>query len=527
MSKYRFGWIAMIIFALFSQESSADIASQLSAAERGDKDAQFGMSVRYSQGNGVLKDETKAAYWARKAAEQGQTAAMLDMGTRLWSGRGVTKNPSDAVQWFQKCATKCEDGRRPEAYYFIGIAYRTGVGVPKNDQLSTAAFAKGVTILKKLVDSGNATPFGYGALGQFYWEGDGVPKDIDHALILYNKAADLGSTDAMKFLGSAYLQGKSVPKDEKKAHDYFQMAVDKGDVSANLLIGNVYFRTKDYRTAEEYYRKVVDAGAATASEATRMLGIVAMLEGENGDPDGYRRAAVLFAQAADSGSVLSVSALASIYVSARGVNRDYAKALELAQKADAQNDFFAPMVLANIYLKGYGVASDYKKAADYYGIANTRYSTVADAPLGKLYEEGKGVTRDCSKAADLYKEISASDEPSLKQGGLVGLGHLYESGCGVERDYSKALNYYKDAIKLYRDTDPEFYLSGLYRAGNGTPKDVVEAYAWIELSVRDCSDPADSVERTIARTALKKGMSKDQIAKAMRRADQIALENPH
>jgi TPR repeat protein len=54
----------------------------------------------YEKGLGVIKDETEAAKWYRKAADQGYVSAQSSLGGMYAEGGGVIKDEVRAYMWF-------------------------------------------------------------------------------------------------------------------------------------------------------------------------------------------------------------------------------------------------------------------------------------------------------------------------------------------------------------------------------------------------------------------------------------------
>lgn len=82
-----------------------DTISELTqAAEQGNVAAQCKLGWIYSNGKGVLKDNSKAVEWYRKAAEQGNASAQFNLGLISSSGTGIDiiKNKTKAVELYQK-----------------------------------------------------------------------------------------------------------------------------------------------------------------------------------------------------------------------------------------------------------------------------------------------------------------------------------------------------------------------------------------------------------------------------------------
>ena len=71
----------------------------LAAADRGDRDAQFQLGVRYHSGRGVVRDDVEAARWFRLAAEQAHAPAQLRLAEIYAGGHGVPADPVQALMW--------------------------------------------------------------------------------------------------------------------------------------------------------------------------------------------------------------------------------------------------------------------------------------------------------------------------------------------------------------------------------------------------------------------------------------------
>jgi TPR repeat protein len=79
----------------------------------------------HEQGRGVPKDVAKAAAWYRRAAEQGDPQAQYDLSIMLLTGEGVTRDDAEAAQRLRVAA---KAGVVP-AQYNLGVVLATGRGV--------------------------------------------------------------------------------------------------------------------------------------------------------------------------------------------------------------------------------------------------------------------------------------------------------------------------------------------------------------------------------------------------------------
>jgi TPR repeat protein len=109
-------------------QNAAPASELQAAAEKGDSNAQYNLSVLYYQGNGVAQDYTEAAKWARKAAAQGDSNAAYSLGNLYANGLGVPKNYFTAVEWYRRSA---EHGNG-DGQLARGINYKNGTGVTQD-----------------------------------------------------------------------------------------------------------------------------------------------------------------------------------------------------------------------------------------------------------------------------------------------------------------------------------------------------------------------------------------------------------
>jgi TPR repeat protein len=93
--------------AAYDRKDYATAFSEWSeSAQRGDRQSQVRLGLMYFRGEGIARDEAKAAAWYRKAAEQGFAPAQIMLGVLEKNGRGVALDYAEALTWFQKAAAQ-------------------------------------------------------------------------------------------------------------------------------------------------------------------------------------------------------------------------------------------------------------------------------------------------------------------------------------------------------------------------------------------------------------------------------------
>ncbi|MCQ2078759.1 MAG: sel1 repeat family protein [archaeon] len=77
-------------------------------------------------------------------------------------------------------------------------------------------------------------------LGDAYFNGRGVEKDVAKGMDLFMDAAMDGDVDALYSIGAAYLEGQTIAPDYEKALDFLAEASSKGSPRAANALGLMY-----------------------------------------------------------------------------------------------------------------------------------------------------------------------------------------------------------------------------------------------------------------------------------------------
>ncbi len=101
---------------------------QMSLAEKGNAEAQYKVGEMYELGKSVPKDMSNALSWYEKAAEQGHTKAGYKILYLEIQANGLNDFSKTQLGVLRQEAAS----GNPDAQYFLGKMYATGVGVPKS-----------------------------------------------------------------------------------------------------------------------------------------------------------------------------------------------------------------------------------------------------------------------------------------------------------------------------------------------------------------------------------------------------------
>lgn len=116
--------------------------------------------------------------------------------------------------------------------------------------------------LKKRMKVGDPLAFlGLGCTyGQVSSRTFGLKRDLDKAIELWHKAAELGCATAHRNIGNEYLSGNNVRKDEKKAATHIELAAMMGDEKARGKLGYDEYRRGNMDRALKHLMIAVASG---------------------------------------------------------------------------------------------------------------------------------------------------------------------------------------------------------------------------------------------------------------------------
>ncbi len=174
-----------------------------------------------------------------------------------------------------------------------------------------------------------------------------APKDPAKAFEWYRNAAEQGDPRAQYWLGMMYVAGFGVSRDYAKGMDWLTKAAEQGDAEALWHLGNIY--------------AVPPVGAESPFDVKH----------DNA------KAIAWWSKAAERGHAVAVNALIGVHQDGTfGVSKDAVKAFEWATKGAEQGDYEAQFALAKMYETGEGVQKDASTAVEWRRKALYNYGIV-------------------------------------------------------------------------------------------------------------------------------------------------------
>ena len=215
-----------------AQETAPAPAAQDPAQTDNDPVFQYHLGQEYA----LRRDYPTARTWFAKAAAQNNADAQTALGILDYYGIASDKQ-RDAAKWFAKAAKQ----NHPVAYDWQGNLAADNQNPAQARQKYNRAAERGSTSAMR-------------NLGLAWLSGKGGAQNVEQAREWLEKAATGQPADAaaMRHLAlDIYHAGKGVAADNKQALDWLQRASDAGDSTAALILGQIYRRGDWGETADE------------------------------------------------------------------------------------------------------------------------------------------------------------------------------------------------------------------------------------------------------------------------------------
>ncbi len=387
------------------------------SAEGGNVANQLKLAVKYSTGEGVVKDQTEASRWYLRAAEAGDVQAMYEVSLRHRHGYGLAKNTANANVWRQRAAV----GGHPEAAHEMAHTYgtvdRRGAVISNEKAGDIGDPNQLVMWLTRASEYGSAMAkhelalvrlFGIskdGTAKTGYWVP--LPSAMSSGLQLLIENAEAGSWQSQYALAELYQVGYGdIRPDSTESNKWWQLLDAQKDATIQLSVGRHFLASDPKRygvgdkkwmgkdlSYDETNRFAFEWFGRAAAQANRdaIWELAAMEYNGVGTPKDVPRALQLYRKAAELGQVDAMYQLGIAYINGIAVEKNYPIALRWLARSAAYGDAYgrnpvrsmAQNTIGSIYENGHGVTSDLALAYAWYSLASA----------GSSEEESKNLLR--------------------------------------------------------------------------------------------------------------------------------------
>ncbi|MBX9737381.1 MAG: hypothetical protein K2X32_10695 [Phycisphaerales bacterium] len=253
------------------------------------EDIEATYSLAYALNNWAPRDAARARTLYLTAAEAGKPEAMVNYAHMLMYSQGGEKDLTTAEMWLRR-ALKSD---LVNAYHVLGVLLVEEVATPESIKEGLALFE--VAISRGFTDSLNR-------LGDAYYHGWGLKRNMIMALRMYTRAVEAGDYTNLSFLGEMHAEGWGCVKDERRAMKYYALGIKHNVAACFTNMGFMYEHGRGVflprrAKAVEWYRK----GAALGCPAA-MANLGACYERGRGVRKNIAEARKWFMMAAEAGS---------------------------------------------------------------------------------------------------------------------------------------------------------------------------------------------------------------------------------
>ena len=225
------------------------------AADQEDGLAMLRLGLCYEFGRGVEINPKKAFEFYESASENGNSYADLRIGLCRRYGKGCDEDDQIAFEKF----TEAAEYEIEEAQYWLGICRFYGEGIPQNYGEALAHFEI----------ASASDPEAYYWIGLLKRKGLGCRKDLNFAFECFLKAAEQGFTPAINALGRAFYFGEGISEDYGEAVKWLKLAVEENDDDAMYLLGMCYLEGDGVAEDEKYGLKLLEDSALFGNGAAK------------------------------------------------------------------------------------------------------------------------------------------------------------------------------------------------------------------------------------------------------------------
>jgi TPR repeat protein len=344
--------------------------------------------------------------------------------------------------WEAKFEQSCLEADRgdPVAQFTVGMNYLNPKLGPNSHENQLA-----IGYLEKAANQGHEAA--QVALGESYFDGNGVEKDQKLGLEYLTRATKKDSPLANFFLGRQYLYGNGVPKNIDLATQYLSAAANARVTEAEFYMG-VYYANGSYDSLHQNFPSPGPQFQPT--------------------PENGKLALLYFSRAAEKGHALAQAHLGCCFMKECGTPKDESKAVSWFRKAADLGEKGAQGNMGDCHVRGYGVEIDEKLGLQYWGLAAENGLPRAQYNMAVQMLTGEKVPRNTKKAL-AYLQAAAKKGHANSQ---LHLAFQYQSGLEdiLPKNEETAFEYFMKAAQQQHPR-AEFQVALAYEYGQGVKKD--------------------------------------------------------
>ena len=164
----------------------------------------------------------------------------------------------------------------PEIYSAVGMLY--AMGLEEANMIPDQV--KALEWFAKAAKAGDLT--GQVALGTMYYQGDGVPRNMESAAKWFNKAAERGDALSQHNLGHMLHKGEGLKRESAEGISWYTRSADQGFPEAQFELGIIYSQgegvTANETEALKWFLKAAKQGHEKAKNKLLGMGLSSIID---------------------------------------------------------------------------------------------------------------------------------------------------------------------------------------------------------------------------------------------------------
>ena len=315
-------------------------------------------------------------------------------------------------------------------------------------------------------------------LGELYFNGKGVERNINNALNLFFTAAENQIGEACYTLGNFYMNGDYIEQDYAKASQFFSSVTENNCKNKNFFSNALCNLAFLYQFGLGVERDILKAAnmylESNDDEGTSFCNYAWMIHHNEGFLNDEMNAVEWYEKAIDKANPRAMYNLALMFIKGDSVVSDYQKAITLLNKATEKNEPHSQLIVSIANKVGFIVAKNRKRAKELFRAANKKN------PKHKWYQYIRfwlfGNKNMIMRA--VYLQNRTTPESKVHFDGMQGLvvnkndfklNSRYELESFISKIIAKDPIYSAQALKL---------VIAMFEKGIGVPKSDVFANYW-------------------------------------------------
>lgn len=310
-----------------------------------------------------------------------------------------------------------------------------------------AMLTKNFDEILKLAEKGDAEA--QYVLGEFYYDGINVKKDLDEAVKYFTESMKNGYIDSISALGVCYYYNNSMNLGIKKAVKLFLQAAEMNEPRAQMFLGMCYKDgigiEKNIKKSNEFYNKAIEGYTTRCNK---------------GDPFAQYRLGLLYYYG--DGVELNIDLAKKLFTDA--AEQGYKPAIDILVISYMINDF--------------SKSTKFENNITIYNNTNTILKNEKEIVLNennqvKQYIKSKEIGSSTDKVVKI-KEISKDDLYRIAKQGVAEAQLEYGMKC---TNHAEAIEWITNAAKQGLG-EAQFQLGNRYKTGIGITKNIDNAMLW-------------------------------------------------